>query len=77
MLSGFVSSLIFCKKCLVERQGSIRAVSRLHLLLLFLGGFFNFSGQFLGSLAPFSGRFWVVFGQKMTDWAAQSVIVNR
>ena len=35
------------------------------------------SGQYLGSFASFSGSFWVVFGQKKTDWTAQSVIVNR
>jgi hypothetical protein len=35
------------------------------------------SGQYLGSLAPFSGSFWAVFRQKKTDWTAQSVIVNR
>ena len=71
------SSLNLGKKYLVERQGSVRVVSASHLLFLFLGGFFNFSGQYLGSLAPFSGSFWAVFRQKKTDWTAQSVIVNR
>ena len=28
-------------------------------------------------LGSFLGYFWAVFGQKMTDWTAQSVIVNR
>ena len=40
-MSDFGSSLIFRKKCLGEHQGSVRAVSYLHLLLLFLGGFGN------------------------------------
>ena len=35
------------------------------------------SGQYLGSFRSILGSFWVVFGQKMTDWTAQSVIVNR
>ena len=35
------------------------------------------SGQYLGSFRSFLGGFWAVFGQKMTDWTAQSVIVNR
>ena len=48
-----------------------------YLLLLFLGGFFNFSGQYLGSFRSILGSFWAVFGQKMTDRTAQSVIVNR
>ena len=35
------------------------------------------SGQYLGSFRSILGSFWVVFGQKKTDWTAQSVIVNR
>ena len=34
------------------------------------------SGQYLGSFRSILGGFWVVFGQKKTDWTAQSVIVN-
>ena len=35
------------------------------------------SGQYLVSFRSFSGCFRVVFDIKMTDWTAQSVIVNR
>ena len=34
------------------------------------------SGQYLGSFRSILGSFGVVFGQKKTDWTAQSVIVN-
>lgn len=33
------------------------------------------SGQYLGSFRSILGSFWVVFGQKKTDWTAQSVFV--
>ncbi len=33
------------------------------------------SGQYLGSFRSILGGFWVVFGQKKTDWTAQSVFV--
>lgn len=62
--SGLGRSFFFVK----SGFGSLWAVFGqslvLHLLLLFLGGFFNFSGQYLGSLAPFSGSFWAVLGKK-------------
>ena len=34
------------------------------------------SGQYLGSFRSILGSFWVVFGQKKTDWTAQPVFVN-
>ena len=76
-MSDFGSSLIFRKKCLGERQGSVRAVSRPLQLLLFLGGFGNSCRIVFGQFYSFSGSFRAVFRQKMTDWTIQSVIVNR
>lgn len=75
--SDFGSSLIFRKKCLGERQGSVRAVSRPLQLLLFLGGFGNSCRIVFGQFYSFSGSFRAVFRRKMTDWTIQSVIVNR
>ena len=76
-MSDFDCSLIFRKKCLGERQGSVRAVSRPLQLLLFLGGFGNSCRIVFGQFYSFSGSFRAVFRRKMTDWTAQSVIVNR
>ena len=60
-MSGLGSSLNLGKKCLVERQGSVRVVSRPSLTTLILGGlgnsfravfgqFRSIFGQFLGSI---------------------------
>ena len=48
-----------------------------HLLFLFLGGFGNSFRAVFGQFRSISGSFRVVFDIKMTDWTAQSVIVNR
>ena len=48
-----------------------------HLLLGFSGGFDNSCRAVFGQFHSFSGSFRAVFRQKMTDWTAQSVIVNR
>ena len=76
-MSEFDTSLIFRKKCLGERQGSVRAVSRPLQLLLFSGGFGNSCRAVFGQFDLISGSFRAVFRLKMTDWTVQSVIVNR
>ena len=48
-----------------------------HLLFLFLGGFGNSCRAVFGQFHSFSDSFRTVFRQKMTDWTAQSVIVNH
>ena len=72
-MSDFGSSLIFRKKCLGERQGSVRAVSRPLNYSYFQEDLVIVVGQYLGSFTHFR----TVFRRKMTDWTVQSVIVNR
>ena len=60
-MSDFGSSLIFRKKCLGERQGSVRAVSRPLQLLLFLGGFGNSFRVVFGQFYLILGCIWAVF----------------
>ena len=51
------SSLNLGKKCLVERQGSLRVVSASHLLFLFSGGFGNSFRAVFGQSRPIFGQF--------------------
>ena len=48
-----------------------------HLLLLFYGGFGSICRIVFGQFDLISGSFRAVFRQKITDWTAQSVIINR
>ena len=48
-----------------------------HLLFGFSGGFGNSFRIVFGQFCSFSGSFGAVFRQKITDWTAQSVIINR
>ena len=71
---GQGSLLNFGKMCLVEHLGSVIPLT---YYSFFQEDLVIVSGQYLGSFRSFSGYFWVVFDIKMTDWTAQSVIVNR
>ena len=76
-MSDFDTSLIFRKKCLGERQGSVRAVSRPLQLLLFSGGFGNSCRIVFGQFHSFSDSFRAVFRQKKDRLATPSVVVNH
>ena len=71
--TGVLDSLLYLgKKCLAERMGSVPPLT---YYSYFGEDLVIVSGQYLGSFRSILGSFWVVFGQKKTDWTAQSVIV--
>ena len=75
--SGLGRSFFFCKKWLWQSLGSVWAVSRPSLTTPFFRRIFQFFRAVFGQSRPIFGQFLGSFGQKMTDWTAQSVIVNR
>ena len=76
-MSDFGSSLIFHKSALESIWAVFGQSLTSHLLLLFLGGFGNSFRVVFGQFYLILGCIWAVFRQKMTEWIAQSVIVNR
>ena len=75
--SGFSELLAFLQKVPQTASGQcLGSVPPPSLTTLIFGeDLVIVSGQYLGSFRSILGSFWVVFGQKKTDWTAQSVFV--
>ena len=75
--SGFSELLAFLQKVPQTASGQcLGSVLPLTYYSYFGEDLVIVSGQYLGSFRSILGSFWVVFGQKKTDWTAQSVFVN-
>ena len=75
--SGFSELLALLQKVPCRASGQcLGSVTPLTYYSYFGEDLVIVSGQYLGSFRSILGSFWVVFGQKKTDWTAQSVIVN-
>ena len=76
--SGFSELLAFLQKVPQTASGQcLGSVPPLTYYSYFGEDLVIVSGQYLGSFAQFRAVFGQFLDKKMTDWTAQSVIVNR
>ena len=74
--SGFSELLAFLQKVPQTALGQcLGSVPPLTYYSYFREDLVIVSGQYLGSFRSILGSLWVVYGQKKTDWTAQSVFV--